>query len=247
MTESPEHAGELDPARSVVVLVVGQKGTGKTELGDVLFRSYPYDKVLLDLNGDMKTEPEAIELDDPPPARWPARAALDRAASERIGRKPRHHTLVYRPDFGDPGYGENIDRAIGLAFSHEGKTACFVDEAHDAFPAGQMIRRPHARRAIRHSRHGTLTLIMATPRPMTITPLCISQADWVYVFKLRSPADRKRVVDNIGWTPKEFDEAIFSLGDHEYLRYEGAANGGAGELLIFPPLPAHLLRHHKPG
>lgn len=248
-TEAQKHADGAarrpDAKRSTQVLVVGQKGTGKTELGDVLFRSYPFDKLLVDVNGDMKVVEEAIVLPDPPPSRWPTRAELEHQAATRLGRPPRFHSLVYRPDFGDPGYGENLDRAIGMAMGHAGRKAVFVDEAHEAFPVTQMVKRPHARRAVRHGRHYTLTLILATPRPMTITTQCISQADWVYVFKLRAPADRRRVADNIGWDPKEFDEAVFSLKEHEYLRYESAANGGEGDLLSFPPLPEHLIQHHK--
>ena len=80
---------------------------------------------------------------------------------------------------------------------------------------------------------------------MTIDPLCISQADWVYVFKLRSASDRKRVSENIGWDAKEFDAAVHGLGDHEFLRYESAANAGEGELCHFPALPEELILHHK--
>lgn len=239
-------AGALDPKSSLIIFVCGQKKTGKTELAHVLFRSYPFDKLLIDPNGDMKVEPEAIVLPDPPPGRWPTRAELESQAVTKLGRPPRYHSLVYRPDFGDPGYGDNIDRAVGIGYAHEGPTAEMIDEAHDAFPAGQMMKRPHARRAIRHNRHATLTLILATQRALMITPLCISNADWVYIFKLRAPSDRRRVADNIGWDPKEFDEAVFSLKEHEYLRYESAANGGEGELLLFPPLPEHLILHHSP-
>jgi len=238
-------AGELDPSKAVQIAVVGRKGSGKTELADALWRSYPYDKLRIDPNGDMINPPDAIALADPPPARWPRRADLERILAERVRRQPRYHTLVYTPDFGEPGYAENIDRAIGLAYAHPGRKALFVDEAHEAFPAAQMVKRPHARRALRHGRHADLTLILATPRALTIDPLCISQADWVYVFALPNPADRRRVADNIGWTPKAFDEAVFSLGRWSYLRYEAAANTGQGELASFPPLPEKLILHHK--
>lgn len=234
-----------DAHKATHIFVTGKKGTGKTELAHVLHRSYPYDKVLVDPNGDVKTTPTAIELGPAPPAHWPPQALLDDALRKTTGATRRYHELVVRPDFGAPTYATDIDRALGMAFSHPGPTEIFIDEAHEAFPTSQMVKRPHARRALRHGRHGTLTQIYATPRPMTITPLTISQADWVYVFMLPNPADRKRVAENIGWDPKDFDEAVFSLGDHEYLRYESGANGGQGELLAFPALPANLIRHHK--
>lgn len=243
MSERRERRG-LDPKRAAHITVVGKKGSGKTELAHALFRSYPYDKLLIDPNGDMKVDGEAIRLPDPPPAMWPRAAQLDALLGEVAGRR-RYHELYYVPDYGDPGYAENIDRALGLAFAKPGRKAVMVDEAHDAFPAAQMVKRPHARRTLRHLRHATELLIAATPRTMTVDPLLISQADWVYVFNLPGPADRRRVADNIGWTPKEFDEAVFALGEHEYLRYEAAAAGGQGELSHFPPLPEHLIRHHR--
>jgi DNA helicase HerA-like ATPase len=101
------------------------------------------------------------------------------------------------------------------------------------------------RRALRQGRHQHLTMILATPRPLTVDPLVLSQSDWVYVFRLPNPNDRKRVAESIGWDPKDFDEAVFALGPYEYLRYQADATGGAGDLAHFPPLPPELIRHHK--
>ncbi len=234
----------LDPRRSTHITVVGRKGSGKTELAHALFRSYPYDKLLIDPNGDMLVGEDVIRLADPPPATWPRTKELEGRLGKAT-RHPRYHELYYTPDYGDPAYGENIDRALGLALAKPGEKAVMVDEAHDAFPAAQMVKRPHARRTLRHLRHHTMVLIVATPRTMTVDPLMISQADWVYVFRLPGPADRRRVADNIGWTPKAFDEAVFALSTHEYLRYEAAANDGEGELVHFPPLPRDLIVGHK--
>ena len=99
------------------------------------------------------------------------------------------------------------------------------------------------RRALRQGRHADLTLILATPRPLTVDPLVLSQADWVYIFKLRNPADRKRVAETIGWDPKDIDAAIADLAPFEYLRFDSAKD----DLAHFPPLPANLIRHHKAG
>lgn len=228
-----ERQGELDPHKAVAIAVLGKKGTGKTELAYHLFSTYPYDRVLIDPNGDIVREPEWEELERPVPARWPGWGG---GTGE-----PKRRTFVYVPDFADPAHAEELDRVYALALVHP-RTLVMTDEAHEGFPANGMDKRPHARRLLRHHRHGPASHIEATPRALTVDPLVISQADWVYCFKLPNRADRKRVAENIGWDPKEFDEAIFGLGPHEYLRYDASSD----ELAHFPALPAHLIKHHAP-
>lgn len=224
-------ARQPQPHKPSQISILGKKGYGKTELGWLLFESYPYDRLLVDPNSDIKADPETTEDLDEIPARWP---------SHRFERGERN-TLRYVPDFGAHDYLDEIDRAIGMAYAHGPTvpTAVFVDEAHEALPAGRTP--PHARRALRQGRHQDLTLIFATPRPMTCDPLMISQADWVYIFKLPHPADRKRVAENIGWDPKDFDEAVHQLDKFEYLRFDSAED----DLAHFPPLPEDKLAHHK--
>jgi DNA helicase HerA-like ATPase len=176
---------------------------------------------------------DVLELEAPLPSRWPGELYR-----EKFGREKRRQTLVFRPDPGLAEWRDDMDRAVGLAFAH-GKTCLFVDEAHEAAPANSTP--PHMRRALRQGRHADLTLILATPRPMTIDPLCISAADYVYVFKLPNPADRRRVAENIGWDPRDFDDAVAGLGKFEFLRYDHAAD----DLAHYPPLPAHFIRGHK--
>lgn len=219
----------LDPHKSTQIAVVGKKGQGKTELAWMLFDSYPYDRLLIDPNGDIKVGEDVIDLDpDYLPNAWP----------QSLLEKKESRTLRLVPDFGRPGFLEDIDHAVGLAYNHR-RTMVFIDEAHEAVPAGRTP--PHLRRALRQGRHRDLSVIYATPRPKTIDPLVIANADWVYIFKLSHPDDRKRVAENIGWAPKDFDEAIHGLGEHEYLRFDSAKD----DLAHFPPLPADRLAHHK--
>ncbi len=234
----PEGRRGHDPSKPVQVAVVGKKGSGKTELAFMLWDSYPYDRVLVDPNGDIKVDdPDLEELDPslPIPARFPA----ERLDELRPADRPRkRRTLRLIPDPSAPDFLEQMDRAVALAYGHR-RTGLLFDEAHEGAPSSRTP--PHMRRALRQGRHHHLTMILATPRPITVDPLVLSQADWVYVFKLPGPNDRRRVADTIGWDPKDFDDAVHALGPFEYLRYDAARD----DLAHFPPLPPELIRHHK--
>jgi Zonular occludens toxin (Zot) len=221
--------GQLDPHKPTQIFVTGKKGEGKTELAWMLFESYPYDRLVIDPNGDLKVPENTIELDSADlPDRWPS-SLLEKKESR---------TLRLVPDAGSPTYLEDMDHCVGLAYNHQ-RTCVFVDECHELLPANRTP--PHSRRMLRQGRHRGLTSILATPRPKTIDPLAISNADWVYSFKLKNPEDRKRVAENIGWAPKEIDDAIAALGQFEYLRYDDARD----DLAHFPALPADVIKHHK--
>jgi hypothetical protein len=234
LTETDSTLRNPSAHKAFQMFVCGKKGTGKTELAYLMWEGYPYDRLLIDPNNDIKIPEhiEVIDLDpDNLPSRWPV-AFMEKRKSR---------TLRFVPDFGNPGYREQMDHCIGLAYNH-GRVAAFVDEAHELMPAGQTL--PHSRRSLRQGRHRDLTLILATPRSKTIDPLAISNADWVYCFKLNGPEDRKRVAENIDWNPKDFDDAVAALQQYEYLRYDSGFNGGEGDLAHFPALPKEQIRHH---
>jgi hypothetical protein len=224
-----------DPRKSTQIAIVGKRGSGKTEIGYSLFDSFPYDRVLIDPNGDIKIDPAAdvVDLEPPVPSRWPAERFR-----ELQGDKKKPQTLRFVPQFNSDTYLEDMDRVAGLAFTH-GRTCLFVDEAHELAPAGRVP--PHMRRNLRQGRHNDLTMILATPRPLTVDPLVVANADWVYVFKLPNPNDRKRVAECIGYDPKAFDAAVHALGPFEYLRYDSEAD----DLAWFPALPPSEIVGHK--
>jgi hypothetical protein len=225
--------GKLDPHKPAQICVVGRKGSGKTELAYLLFDTYPFDRVAIDPNGDLKMPEDAVELEAPLPSRWPG----EQVAQIR-GDKAKRQTLYFVPDFHEPTYLDDMDRVMGMSFSH-GRCCTFFDEAHEGMPANRTP--PHARRKLRQGRHRENTDIYATPRPMTVDPLMICNADWVYVFDLPNPADRKRVAENTGLPPREMDEAVGQLGEYEYLRYDAARKDWAH----LPALPPDRIRHHK--
>ena len=225
--------GKLDPHKAAQICVVGRKGSGKTELAYLLFDSYPFDRACIDPNGDIKMPEDTVELELPIPSRWPAEQVR-----QLQGEKAKRQTLHFVPDFHEPTYLDDMDRVMGMTFSH-GRCCTLFDEAHEGMPANRTP--PHARRKLRQGRHRDNTDIYATPRPMTVDPLMISNADWVYVFDLPNPADRKRVAENTGLDPKEMDAAVAALGEFEYLRYDASKKDWAH----LPALPANQIRHHK--
>lgn len=237
-------AGPSDPHKPVQISVFGKKGSGKTELAYRFFDTYPGDRAIIDPNGDLKVPDDTLELLTPLPARWPGAAydefAAEHGLPESGSSRKRRATLRFIPDAGDEDYLEEIDRMVGLAFAHQ-RTCLFFDECHEGAPVGKTP--PHMRRALRHGRHARLTLLLATPRPLTIDPLVVTQSDYVYVFKTPSPQDKHWIASNIGWDPKDFADGVNGLGPFEYLRYDAAQD----DLAHFPALPASSIKHHAPS
>lgn len=225
-----EFAGDLPDDRPLQIFVCGRKGSGKSELTHVLWQSWPDDRVVIDVPHDfiakghedrLPPEERTQHLDSPVPARWPAH--LKDPGQPRL-------SLTYEPDVGADDYREEMDRVVGMAYTH-GDCLIVIEEVGLVAPAGQTL--PHTRRLLHMGRHHRVYSVLNAPRPMDIDPLVIANADVVYVFDLPQPADRKRVADNIGYSPREFDQAVGALPDHGYLRYVAARR----ELLEFPPLP----------
>jgi len=219
------------PPPPIFIVCVGRKGQGKSELSWMLWDSWPADRVMIDTTGDLgKDHPDekTIDLDVPPPSRWPAH--LQEADDERL-------SLRYVPDHAAADYVDDMDRVVGLAFSR-GDCLLLVEEMGLVAPAGQV--RPYTRKALHMGRHQRLSVIMNMPRTMGIDPLALAQADVIYAFDLPNPDDRKRLADVIGWDRGEVDDAMAGLGDHEYLRFHTKAH----ELSHWPPLPLPKRKRH---
>jgi hypothetical protein len=221
---------KLDPSRSVHIAIVGKKGSGKSVLSRSYWRTWPGDRLVIDVTGDALEGPDregVHTLTDPLPSKWPAQ--LQELAPH--GRK--RTSLRYVPDPGSPTYLADMDRALGMAYA-KGNVLVWVDEVGELFPANRTP--PYARRALQQGRHRNLSLVLAGPRPIDVDPLVMSQADLVYVFRLPNPNDKRRVADLIGWDPREFVAYVDQLETHAFLEYDAAA----AELTIYPPLPPQV-------
>lgn len=200
----------LDPTRNFIISAFGVKGSGKTTVARMIYRSYPYAKLCIDVNGDA----------DPGPA-------------SKIIRSPRRHMPEHRdrepwPDLhyiADPGadnYADQLDAAVGMSLYPQDQL-CLVwcDEVGEFTTATRTG--PNLRRLLQQSRHYRTSAIFSGPRPVDIDKLVIFQSDLVFVFYLPDPKDQDRIANNIGWEPARFRrtcQECWSRGEYCHLVYD---------------------------
>lgn len=215
----------VDPRRPTFATFIGKKHSGKSHLAARFWDSWPFDRLAVDPMHDAEVGADVKPLETPLPGSWPWSLKGD---DDRV-------SLHYRPDSGSATFADDLDRAVGLAMTNRKRKLVWLDEV--GLHTRANATRPAMRRALHTGRHYDLSLLMCCPRPIDIDPLVMSQADYVYVFKLPNPNDRRRVADCIGYDPGAFDDAVHGLGQFEYLRYSSADD----ELLHLPAIPGRTL------
>lgn len=220
---------QLDPGRANHVFCCGRKGSGKSELAAMFWRSYPYDRLVIDPTGDVDAGDDAVDLETPLPLRWPS----------KLGRDKRQ-TFRFVADPGSDDYVDDMDRAVALAFGH-GRCLLWVDEVGELTSANKTPA--GMRRVLHQARHRKLSTLFCGPRPIDINPLVISQADYVAVFDLPNPADRKRVADVCGIPVGELEEHLADATEvkHGFVWWDA----GERDLVVMPPLPASLVQGRR--
>ncbi len=228
--------GELDPDRPIIVTCLGRKGSGKSVMGLLLFESYPYDRLVIDVAGDDgPLGDDFVELKgslEELPDRWPEHLRPHEG---------RRMTIRYVPDLGSPTAINDMDHLVGVAY-RRGRVCILVHEIHQLAPSNKTP--PHTKRVYQMSRHRQISFIGCGPRPVTVDPLQLQQSDLVYLFDLPNPDDRKRVAETIGWNPKELDHYVAELGNHEFLLFDANTKRPDSDsepdmrLVHYPPLPA---------
>jgi hypothetical protein len=187
---------DLDQGQPGWLTCVGRKGSGKSYLAQRFFDGWEGDKLVIDPTGDVVVADidgkPAETLSLPLPASWPTRG----------DGKP--STLRFVPDVGADTWLDDMDRAVGLAFNR-GRCLLWIDEV------GELTRAtytpPNMRRLLRQFRHRKMWVLACDPRPVDISPLVISQADYIGIFDLPHPRDRERCAAVMGMAPKDFDAA----------------------------------------
>lgn len=237
---------QLDARKPIWLTCLGRKGSGKSHLAHRFWDSYPYDRLLIDPNGDVGlgvAEPvEDLEL--PLPDRWPEVVDL---ADVDGRRRRRRQTLRFVADMRSPTFVDDMDRAVGLAMA-KGDVLIWLDEA------GMLTRAsytpPNTRWMQHQHRHHNVSVLACQPRPIDISPLFISQANFIATFDLPHPRDRERLAGTMGFAPRDFDAAHEAIerppeGSDDtwtgYLWWDGIRR----QMWVMPPLPAP--RHQRPS
>jgi hypothetical protein len=244
--------GSLIISDGRIIVAVGKKRSGKSIMGKLFFMTYPGDRIVIDVAGDdgpMGDDVFTITGDITTlPRRWPESRRKYGPNNEW-----RPMTVRYVPDAGSETFLEDMDHMIGLGLQHgnsefaRGRIGCCILVHEIGVVAPMHKTQNHMKRLLAHNRHNHATAIFCGPRPQTVDPLVLQQADLIFIFEMMNPYDRKRVAETIGWSPREFDEAVHDLELHEYLRFDANEDKpGPGEdeirLLHFPPLPEEVVR-----
>lgn len=222
----------FDPAKPMIVSAWGRKGAGKSFFNRRLFRSYPFDKLCVDVNGEADPGPDAVKITrEEIGGRFPAPPTQVPGAPP-----PGPRNLHWRADPGSPTYDDDLDRAVGMALFPQGnKTLIWCGEIGEFMPSAQRTR-PHMRRLLMQNRHYSASVLFDGPRPAHVNPLVLAQSDIVAVYHLPNPDDRERIANEIGFPPKRFHEECaetWRRGKYWFLMWVTET----GALYRVPPLP----------
>ncbi len=209
----------IDPTKPMIASAWGRKRSGKSYFNRRLFRSWPYDKLAIDVNGDADPGPDAIPVHRDAvgllPSRFPDVAPTVPGVPAGGPR-----TLVFRADPGSPTYEDDLDRATGMVlYPQDHRALVWCGEVGEFMPTAQRTR-PHMRRLLMQNRHYNASALFDGPRPVNVNPLVLAQSDFVAVFDLPRPEDRERIADTIGYPTKRFVEECektFTRGEHWFL------------------------------
>jgi len=208
---------QLDPERPSILTAWGRKRSGKSALNRVVFQSWPYDSIVIDVNGNADPGPHAEKITAPLPTSFPEHIPT-------LGEERRARTLHFRAHPGDPKYREQLDQAVGLALYPQRKRTClWAGEVGELQPHGRPG--PHMRTALMQNRHYNTTLLFDGPRPVNVDPLTLHQSDLVAVFDLPNPRDRERIAESIGFPPQKFHQAALACWrvEHAFLLWDSNA------------------------
>lgn len=221
----------LDHSRPLFISAFGRKGAGKTAFNREIYRSYPGDKLCIDVNGnaDPGEDSEKITAADLR-KQWPSPVTTP-------GERRKARNFHYLADPGSESYEKDLDRAIGMALlpKHH-KTMLWAGECSE-LPMGKTA--PAARRLVRQSRHYSMSVLFDDPRPAWIDRLILTQSNLIALFELPEPDDRKRVAQATGHEVKKFDticHETWERGEHWFLLINTDAPRGK-RLWRCAPLP----------
>lgn len=226
----------IDPSKNTIALFIGRKGSGKSQLARELFRHWPgCDRVVIDPTGDADPgadlEPEKLTRLPRPVDDGPVQLPPRRRNVADGKQHPGVYWYVANPQ--SPTYRDDLDRAVGLGLFPKGrKVLLWIDEAGEVFPSNTIG--PNARTLLQQSRHWHTSALICCPRPITIDPLVLAQADRVYMFDVPAAPDRKRLADTLGYDLKVMNDwlNIVARSKYWFLMFDAAEHA----MYLCPPV-----------
>jgi hypothetical protein len=222
----PEPFPAIDPDLNQLILCVGRKGSGKSVWAREVFRNWPgIDKWVIDPHGDADPGDDIGTVTVPKlPTMLP-----------EPKRRGEHTVTRWIANPGSPTYREDLDRAVGLALvPRHRRTLTWIDEGGEVFPSNRTG--PNARILLQQSRHYYASAIICCPRPVTIDPLVLAQADRVVMYDVPNPGDVQRMAESIGVEAAILKRTLVETrqrGPYWYTLYDARAH----ELYRCPPIP----------
>lgn len=235
----------IDPSSNQIIACFGRKGSGKSQWAREAFRHWPgVDRLVIDPTGD--ADPGSPRRPGQPES-W--RDDLNTEVLKELPRQLPPRKRVHVPGVGDqsvpgvyrwvanaqsPSYRDDLDRAVGLVlFPKDRRTLVWIDEAGDVFPSNSLG--PNGRTLLQQSRHYHASALICCPRPVTISPLVLAQADRVVMFDVPGTSDRKRLSETLAWPHGELVALLNEVRKHpfSYLMYIAKEHA----MYIAPPIP----------
>lgn len=220
----------INPSLPIIVSAWGKARSGKSYLNRMLFDSWPYDRLVIDVNGNaLDSSHPSEKITGDLPGKFPPAPAM-------VGERTKARSLWYRAHPGSATFRDDLDRAVGVAlYPQDHRTLLWAGEVGNITPNGRAG--PHMQTLLMQYRHYNVTALFDGPRPMNVPTLMLSQSRFVAVFRLPNARDRERIAEEIGFPAKEFHRECFQTwrrGEHDFLLWDAEAD----TLYRHEPLPS---------
>jgi hypothetical protein len=183
---------DMDHTKPWFLTSFGKKNSGKSVFSRSFYRSWPGDKLCIDVNGNAGPgeDAETVPIEVARGGKWPARQL-------QLGERPRPRNLYVRANPMSPTFVDDLDRAVGMALlPQDHTTLLWAGEVNKLMPNGRPG--PHLNTVLEQNRHYHVPVIFDGPRPVWLSPTVLMQADLVAVYRLPQVSDRKRIAECIG-------------------------------------------------
>lgn len=210
------------------IFIVGDTGTGKSELLMHLFAVYGGQRVLIDVNDHLELGPDAL-AEEPAPLRVSDSSRIDW----------RHRTIHYVPHRGDRHEYNRLHAAI----FRRGKLFVACDELEDVAPSVGAGAPVFVKKAAKQGRKYRITYGSATQRPVGVEPSFRNQAEHCFCFPISDRDDLHVIAIRFGMSVHELAHELAQLGPHEYLRHTKGERDEHGRPLVLamPALPPDVI------